>query len=276
MRLLCAAALLLLPAVALAQSPRPACGIGDKGDYHVHPKGGLTVEEALRRSKEYGITYGLVVNGGVGFPIETDAGLLAFLDETKGAPAFVAFQGEGREWVRLFSKATLERFDYVFTDAMTWSDGQGKRMRLWIPDEVGTIGDAEAFMDTLVERATRIFATEPIDIYVNPTYVPDQLAARYDALWTPARMKKIVDGLAANGIAMEINNKRRIPSLAFVKMARQAGIKLACGTNNATDKDLGRNEYCTEVIKALDLHANDFWCPPADGQKAVQRRALPR
>jgi len=119
-----------------------------------------------------------------------------------------------------------------------------------------------------------IFANEPIDIYVNPTYIPDQLAAQYDTLWTPARMKKIVDGLAANGIAMEINNRRRIPSAAFIRLAKQAGVQFACGTNNAGAADLGRNEYCEEMIRACGLRPENFWTPPANGAKAVQRKPL--
>ena len=243
MRLLCTVALLSVSVSALAQPSSPACPAGTRADYHVHVKGDLSLEEALRRSRESGITYGIAINGGLGFPIESDAGLEAFLLEMRGRPVFKAFQGEGREWVRLFSRTTLEKFDYVFTDAMTWSDSHGTRMRLWIQDEVGLIADPERFMDLLVDRATAILATEPIDIYVNATYIPDQLSAQYDALWTPARMKRIVDGLAANGIAMEINNRRRIPSAAFIRMARQAGVKMACGTNNAGAADLGRNQY---------------------------------
>ncbi len=63
---------------------------------------------------------------------------------------------------------------------MTWTDRHGKRMRTWIADEVGVIADPQEFMDTLVERAVGILEGEPIDIYVNPTYVPDQLAKDYD------------------------------------------------------------------------------------------------
>jgi len=85
-----------------------------------------------------------------------------------------------------------------------------------------------------------------------------------------------VDGLAASGIAMEINNRRRIPSAAFITLARQAGVKFACGTNNAGADDLGRNEYCAEMIRACGLRPEHFWTPPADGAKAVQRRPLPR
>jgi len=286
------ACLLLMSGSAFAQPPapvRPTGALADqvppkpfgqptmaKADYHVHAKGGLTLDDALRRSRETGIYYGIAINGGLGQPADSDAGLEAFLRQMDGKPAYKAMQAEGREWVRMFTKATLEKFDYVFTDSMTWTDDKGKRMRLWIPEEVGVISDAQRFMDTLVDRAVGIFANEPIDIYVNSTYIPEQLAAEYDRLWTPARMKKIVDGLAANGIAMEINNRRRIPSAAFIRLARQAGVKFTCGTNNAGADDLGRNEYCAEMIRACGLRPENFWTPPPDGAKAVQRKPLLR
>jgi histidinol phosphatase-like PHP family hydrolase len=75
---------------------------------------------------------------------------------------------------------------------------------------------------------------------------------------------------------MEINNRRRIPSAAFLKLAKQSGVKFACGTNNAGAADLGRNEYCAEMVRDLGLRAEDFWTPPANGKKAVQRKPLVR
>jgi hypothetical protein len=269
------ACLALIAAPAAAQPARTEA-VGAKADFHVHIKADLTLEEALRRSAASGIYYGIAVNGGVGFPVSSDAGLEAFLAEMRGKPAYVAFQAEGREWVRLFSAQALAKFDYVFTDAMTWTDDSGKRMRLWIADEVGTIADPQRFMDTLVARAVGIFANEPIDIYVNPTFLPAVLQRDYERLWTPARMRAIVDALAANGIAMEINNRYRIPSAAFIRLAKQSGVKLACGTNNTGAADLGRNQYCAEMIRECGLGPGDFWSPPADGRKAVQRKALPR
>jgi hypothetical protein len=271
-----ACAALLVAGVSAAQPPRPAAPTGAQADYHVHIKSDLSLDQALQRSKETGIYYGIATNGGLSFPINSDAGLEAFLRDMQGKPAFKAFQAEGREWVRLFSRETLAKFDYVFTDAMTWSDDSGRRMRLWIPDDVGMIANPQTFMDTLVDRATRIFANEPIDLYVNPTFIPAQLAADYDRLWTPARMKRIVDGLAASGIGMEINNRYRIPSAAFVRLAKQAGIKFACGTNNTGAADLGRNEYCGQIIRECNLGPADFWTPPAEGKKAVQRKPLVR
>jgi len=270
------AGLALASGPALAQQLPAVAAIGASADYHVHVKGDLTLEGALRRSRETGISYGIVINGGLNFPVNSDAGLEAFLRDVRGKPAFIGFQAEGREWVRLFTKQALEKFDYVFTDAMTWTDDDGRRMRLWIKDDVGVIADPQRFMDTLVNRATAIFDNEPIDLYVNPTFIPEQIAPDYDRLWTPARMERIVDGLAANAVAMEINNRYRIPSAAFIRLAKQAGVKFACGTNNTGAADLGRNEYCAEMIRQCDLRSEDFWSPPADGKKAVQRKPLLR
>jgi hypothetical protein len=125
-------------------------------DYHTHIKGTLTPDDVLRRWREQGIYAGLAVNGGLSFPVSSDEALEPFLRDRSGRPMFVAFQAEGREWVRLFTRKALERFDYVFTDSMTWTDDAGKRMRLWIDKEVGTIGDPQKFMDTLVDRTVRI------------------------------------------------------------------------------------------------------------------------
>ena len=110
----------------------------------------------------------------------------------RGKPVFVAFQAEGREWVNMFSPAAVAKFDYVFTDSMTWTDNRGRRMRTWIPAEVGQIADPQEFMETLVSRAVGILENEPVDIYVNPTFIPDQIAARYDELWTDERIGKVV------------------------------------------------------------------------------------
>jgi hypothetical protein len=265
--------LILVATVAAAQPPKPA-PLGAKADYHVHIKGGLTIEDALSRAKADGITYGIAVNGGLNQPAPNDEAAAAFLTSMRAYPVFVALQAEGREWVGIFSKPTLEKFDYIFTDAMTWTDNSGKRMRLWMADEVGTIADPEAFMDTLVDRATTIFANEPVDLYVNPFFLPEVIRANADTLWTPARVKRMVDGLAASGIGMEINNRYRIPSQAIILAAKKAGVKFSCGTNNTGAQDLGRNEYCGEMIKACDLQAAHFWAPPAEGKKAIQRKPL--
>ncbi len=242
-------------------------------DYHVHLKGGLTLEEALRESRRLGIMYGIAVNCGLGFPVTNDAAAEEFLRSMKGQPVFVAMQGEGREWVKLFSKETIAKFDYAFTDAMTFTDDSGKRMRLWIDDEVGEIKDKEGFTEICVNRILGVLNHEPIDIYVNPTFLPKAITADYDRLWTPERMQKVIDAAKRNDVAIEINNTYRLPSPAFIKAAKKGGVKFAFGTNNG-DRKLGRLEYGVEMVKECGLTWQDIFVPKPDGEKPVQKRAL--
>jgi len=240
-------------------------------DFHVHLKGGLTLEQALAKSRRDGIEYGIAINCGKGFTIESDEGARQFFDSMQGQPIFIAMQAEGREWTQMFSRRAAALFDYIFTDSMTWTDNHGRRMRTWIPEEVGVIADPQEFMDTLVDRAVGILEHEPIDIYANPTYLPDVLAKDYERLWTDARRKKVIDAAVKNGVAIELNNRYKLPSASFVKMAKAAGCKFTFGSNNAGADDLGRSEYGLRMIEECQLVWQDFFVPLA-GPKAVERK----
>ena len=228
-------------------------------DFHVHLKGGLTLEQALAMSRKNGINYGIAINCGLGFPVNSDEGVNQFIDSMKGQPVFLGLQGEGREWVTLVSKTAREKFDYVFTDAMTFTDDRGKRVRLWINDEV-QIDDKQIFMDLYVDKILSVLNNEPIDIYVNPTFLPERIAKEYDSLWTPERMRKVIDAAVKNHIAIEINTRYRIPSPAFIRLAKKAGVKFSFGTNNG-DANLGALEYCLDMIQECKLTGNDMFLP---------------
>ncbi|MEN8156152.1 MAG: family 16 glycoside hydrolase [Bacteroidota bacterium] len=230
-------------------------------DLHTHLKGGLTEEVAMAHARQYGYTYGVAVNCGIKMGFETDEALTNYLDGYEASPfTWHAMQAEGREWMELFSRESRERFDYVFTDAMTWTNDNGKRMRLWIREET-EVGDPEDFMEQLVERIIQIVSDEPIDIYVNPTYLPEEIAERYDELWSSARMDRVIGALVENQVALEINNRNRIPSPAFLKRAKEAGVKFTFGTNNTGPDDLCRMNYAIEMIGELGLTSHDMWIP---------------
>lgn len=237
-------------------------------DYHVHLKGGLTIDQALANSRRTGIFYGVAINCGLGFPVHSDDSVRDYLKSMKDQPCYVALQGEGREWMTLASPESIAQFDYCFTDAMTFTDDNGKRMKLWINEEVGVIPDKQAFMDMLVKRIQGVMH-EPIDIYANATFLPDQLAPEYDALWTQERMQKVIDAAVKNDVAIEINNRYKIPSATFIKLAKAGGAKFSFGTNNA-DANLGRLEYPIEMVKQCDLKWQDIFVPKPAGQKPIQ------
>jgi len=213
-------------------------------DYHTHLKGGLTLDQAVANSRRVGIGYGIAINCGLSFPVHDDASIRDYLESMKGQPCYVA--------------------------AMTFSDDNGKRMRIWMPEEIGVITDKQAFMEMLVKRIEGVMR-EPIDIYANATYIPDQIAEDYDALWTRERLQRVIDAALRNDVAIEINNRRRIPSPAFLKIAKAAGCKFSFGTNNA-EAELGRLEYPMQMVKECGLVWQDIFVPKPDGQKPIQIR----
>ncbi len=242
-------------------------------DYHVHLKGGLTIEEVVENSQRLGINYGIAPNCGLHFPVTNDESLYAYIDSVKGSPTFKGMQAEGREWITLFSPEAVAEFDYVFTDAMTFTDSKGRRNRIWIPEEVW-VDDKQQFMDQLVEKIEAIFSQEPVDIYVNPTVLPEEISDEYDELWTKERMERVVKVLADNNIALEINARYKVPNAEMIKMAKEAGVKFAFGTNN-TGRDLGRLEYCLEMIEACELAPNDMFEIKPEDEKPVNVKGLP-
>ncbi|MDR1403786.1 MAG: DUF1080 domain-containing protein [Tannerellaceae bacterium] len=227
-------------------------------DYHVHLKGGLTKEEAAKQSRKTGINYVIAPNCGIGFPITNDAEVLQFLDEMRSEPFILAMQAEGREWITTFSSEVRNEFDYVFTDALTFTDDKGRRSRIWIPDETW-IEDEQQYMDLIVDKICGVLQ-EPMNIYVNPCFLPPQMQDRYDEFWTEARMNKFIDALAGSGKALEINELYNIPNKAILQKAKDAGVKFTFGTNNVKPEVSGL-EYSIRMKKELGLTANDMYKP---------------
>ncbi len=264
------------PAVDAAEAQRLALGKENFPllDLHTHLKGGLTLDGALAVSRRTGMGLGIATNGGRGFPVQDDAAALAFLESMRAQPVFVALQAEGREWTTMFSKPVRARFDYIFTDSMTWTNKAGKRLRLWIPAEADIGPDPEAFMDELVATAVRILSTEPIDIYVNPTFLPDSIATRYDELWTTARMQQVIAAAVSHGVAIEINARFKLPSERFIRLAKAAGAKFTIGTNNTSAADFGDWSYPMEIQRKLDLTWRDMWVPGHAPSRAQRELGL--
>src|SRR5664279_2072657 len=229
-------------------------------DLHVHCKGGFTIEDAVKKSKTENIKYGLVTNVGIGFPVHSDIQIDSVINSLKNYPQFlIGMQAEGREWLNNFSKESISKFDYVFTDAMTFTDAKGRRNRIWIPTETW-IDNEQEFMNYLVNTIVKILSTEPINMYVNPTFLPAQMSDRYDSFWTPERMNSVIKAAKDHNIAIEINNRYRIPSVTFIERAKKAGVKFTVGTNNL-DANFSGAAYALEVIQKCHLTQADFYQP---------------
>jgi hypothetical protein len=243
-------------------------------DYHGHLKGGLTIDQVCQHGRINGYNYGISPNCGLNFPVTNDAALDSNYNALAEEPVFKAMQCEGREWVTLFSPEFIVKYDYIFTDAMTWTDHKGRRLRLWIPGET-FVDDEQQFMEMLVSKIEAEMSLEPVDIYVNPTYLPDVLVKDYDRLWTPERMDRVIKALAENDVALEINSRFKIPSVEFVRRAKAAGVKFTFGTNNAGNNDLGRLDYSLKVVKEVGIGPEDMFFPKPAGEKKILSKGLP-
>ena len=228
-------------------------------DFHVHLKG-WNQHQAMVHSRKAGIFYGIAPNCGIGFPITSDDDVFTYLDTTKNLSCFKAMQGEGREWTTTFSVNAREQFDYVFTDALTFTDHKGRRTRLWMPNEVWIDVSHERYMDIIVDRIVKVLKEEPINIYVNPTFLPEPMKQNYDALWTDTRINKVIEALVTRQIALEINNRYRIPNEKIIRAAKEAGVRFALGTNNE-NQEIGKLEYCIDMMKKCGITERDMFFP---------------
>lgn len=227
-------------------------------DYHVHLKGGLTKEVAAKQSRKTGINYAVAPNCGIGFPVTSDNDIYAYLDTMRSQPFITAMQAEGREWLTTFSKDARDEFDYVFTDALTFTDSKDRRTRLWIPEETW-IENEQKYMDLIVDKICDVLK-EPVDIYVNPCFLPKPMNEHYDEFWTESRINKFVDALSKSGKALEINELYQIPNKAIILKAKEAGVKFTFGTNNVVP-EVSLLEYSIKMKKECGLQAIDMYKP---------------
>ena len=233
-------------------------------DWHVHLKGGLTAEMAHAMSMNYGINYGVAPNagaGGVGRMLSNDDEVYEYFDEVKDLPFLRGVQGEGRKWTADFSSEALGTFDYLFTDAMTIVDHKGRISRIYRNEEVLKDGlTDQQYMDLIVDQTVKILSNEPADIFANAFFLPDFLNDRFDQMWTPERVARVLDVMQKNGIALEISARYLIPNEYIIREAKRRGIKFTFGTNNV-DANFGRLEYSIDMTRKCGLTVEDMWFP---------------
>jgi histidinol phosphatase-like PHP family hydrolase len=84
-------------------------------------------------------------------------------------------------------------------------------------------------------------------------------------------MTRLIDAALRNRVAIEISASYKLPSLAFLKLAKAAGTKFSFGSNGRYPK-MGLLDHSLEMASALGLTKDDMFTPAPAGQKAVERR----
>ena len=258
-------------AAALWAAPQPGFPLVD---YHCHLDETLPLDQAVALSRKLGVKFGIVEHAGKKASgglqaIGDDVALLRYIASLEGKPVYKGIQAEGIDWMRCFSPGAVARLDYVLSDALTFPEKDGRLVRIWTPE--ARVDDKQDWMERYLAFNLRVVEGEPIDILANPTFLPAPIEKEYDALWTPARMRRLIDAAARGHVAIEINSRYRIPSLAFLRLARQAGVKFSFGSN-VHGAGIGKLDYCLEMADALGLTARDMFVPAPAGRKPIQVR----
>jgi len=229
-------------------------------DFHIHLRGGMTVDKAVDRQAVTGINSGVLRNLGQGWPIENDTQLREFLDSVAGRPVFVGLQVNDRDWMDRHAKELLDRLDYVLADTMIMPmpNDDSPPVKLWMPD-LYTIEDPEAWMERYMQHNLRVLA-EPVTVLANPTYLPPPVEDKYDELWTDERMEQLIRAAVKNNVALEINAKSGLPHERFIRMAKRLGAKFSFGSNNFDDIPIDMTR-CLESVKRYGLKKDDMYVP---------------
>ena len=194
-------------------------------NYHIHLKGDLTLEKALAHSRETGVFYGIAANCGLNFPITNDQGINDYIKKLEGQPCFIGMQAEGREWPTLFSKAGhrqvrlyLHRRHDDRRSSRQAGRGSGCPTKSISPT-------SRPSWNCSCGRSNRSSTTSRSTSTPTRPTCPTCSIKEYDALWTPERVKRVIDAAARNGVAIEISNRLKLPKADFIRQAKQAGVK---------------------------------------------------
>lgn len=231
-------------------------------DLHVHMSftPGRTLDErymlASNLSKKMGVVFGIAEEPGDGELSQMGKTIDSYRKALNKYPLYLGLQVLRAGWTSHYSKETLGKVDYVMADAMIMPV-DGKNVAIWTRE--AKFANSEDFMKRYMEYHLKVFE-EPIDIWCNATYLPDNYKNSYDELWTDARMKTLIDAAVKNNIAIEINSSFQIPSKKFIMLAKAAGTKFSIGSNYH-DKGIGDIAWSINMAKECGLTGNDFFMP---------------
>ena len=267
-----------LAAASLPLTAQPAPGgLGFQlEDYHVHLNS-MTIDQVVAVSKERGIKYGILEHCGTkenDYPImlSDDRDLLAWIEKLKDKGVYVGVQAEWIDWVPCFSKEVFARLDYVLTDSWTVRDANGKRIKAF-SREYDPGNDPEAFMKWYVDWIVEILEKTPLDIWSHPMWVTRKFQPQLEQMWTEERMRRVVRVCRNTGTAIEIDSSVKLPTLPFIRMAREEGVKFSFGASSQ-GRQVNSIDWSIETARQAGLTAKDMFHPAANGKKPIQQRRL--
>jgi hypothetical protein len=122
-------------------------------DYHVYLRGGLTLENALRKSRQDGIQYGITADASA---IRNDADAAKWLRPLAGQPVFFALSTANGQWTHSISRQTAQQFDYIVAESREEPEDTIKRLDTEPIDILSYSAQNTRLIDALVRNKVAI------------------------------------------------------------------------------------------------------------------------
>lgn len=177
-------------------------------DTRISTDASFSLDSALQQFYATGVNLGLVAHDSI---FHDEAAVTAFTMLYNEHPVFLGVEidpvkagGDGKE--------KYKAFDYVIGSIALDSKGNAKTV-----------------MDNYVKRIVETLQKKNIDIWSHASRLPESHSKDYATLWTTDRITKVVEAAKQNNVAIEIDNERQLPSIEFLKIAKEKGCRFANG-----------------------------------------------
>lgn len=226
-------------------------------DDHIHTGGAFSIDSAMKAFYRTGINLGLVIDVNTFEKGKENETLTTLLKKYEKLPVFLGVFRNNLVPLENVPESTLSKFDYVIGDVTSFENSKGQLVDI-LKNE--NIGDGEIFMEDYVKAITERLDKGGLDIWATASLLPESLAANYEKLWTTERMKKVTDAAKRNNVAIEVYHPRRVPSLAFLKLAKENGCLFTTGGMFRENK-MEEPTYFYEAISQCKLDYKDIFIP---------------
>lgn len=121
--------------------------------------------------------------------------------------------------------------------------------------------DVDAFVEKYVEAILTAVAEDPVNVIAHPTYLPGPLAERYDEIWNERRCGELWAAAAERGVAVEISGRWMVPRPKQIKLALDAGVTFALGSDAHRREELFDLEYPLRMIELFRIPDDRIFRP---------------
>lgn len=241
-------------------------------DLHVHTTmsdGEVPLQEVVRLAAERGVRVGIadhVSTRNAARFVATNEQLLRYLQAIEAQPVFVA--GEFC-WCDPLSTSlpseVMDRFDYRIGSNHGFALPDGTWATPWwttLPDPWAS--RPQEVMEHMVSNLCDLVAAMPIEIVAHSTFMPAALLEIEDdvhAWWTEAREDRFIDAVVANGVALEISNRYRLPHDRLLRKAKQAGARFTLGSDGHRASQIARLDWSIETARRVGIGEGDMFVP---------------